>query len=105
MAIPRALIKHRLYIWCPGLLELNFRFTCIREGVKQSILLGVSDAIETIGAPDNADEISPRLLEFLRRDTAVETDKRSPSATGRKRLGRTLKDLDTESGSGMGAGN
>lgn len=71
-------------------------FTCIREGVKQSILLGVSDAIETIGAPDNSDEISPRLLEFLRRDTAADSEKRIPSATGRKRLGRTLRDLENE---------
>ena len=79
-------------------------FTSIREGVKQSILLGVSDAIETIGAPDNSDEISPRLLEFLRRDTAADTEKRIPATTGRKRLGRTLKDLETESGAGLAAG-
>jgi hypothetical protein len=79
-------------------------FTSIREGVKQSILLGVSDAIETIGAPDNSDEISPRLLEFLRRDTAVDVEKRIPAAPSRKRLGRTLKDLETESGAGLAAG-
>lgn len=79
-------------------------FTSIREGVKQSILLGVSDAIETIGAPDNSDEISPRLLEFLRRDAAGDTEKRSPAATGRKRLGRSLKDLESESGAGLAAG-
>ncbi len=80
-------------------------FTSIREGVKQSILLGVSDAIETIGAPDNSDEISPRLLEFLRQDTAADADaeKRIP-ATGRKRLGRTLKDLETESCARLAAG-
>jgi hypothetical protein len=79
-------------------------FTSIREGVKQSILLGVSDAIETIGAPDNSDEISPRLLEFLRRDTADDAEKRLPTTTGRKRLGRTLKDLEAESGARLAAG-
>ena len=79
-------------------------FTSIREGVKQSILLGVSDAIETIGAPDNSDEISPRLLEFLRQDTAADAEKHLPTTTGRKRLGRTLKDLETESCARLAAG-
>ena len=76
---------------------MNFNlFTTIREGVKQSILLGVSDAFETIGAPDDADQVSPRLMEFLRRDTGSGAEKCVPAAAGRKRLGRTLKDMQAE---------
>ena len=75
---------------------MNFNlFTWVREGVKQSILLGVSDAIDTIGAPDNSDEICPRLLEHLRQGTGGEDDKRT-AGSGRKRLGRSLKDLEAE---------
>ena len=82
--------------------SMNFNlFTWIREGVRQSILLGVSDAVETIGAPDNSDEITPRLLEFLRRDTAADPEKRSSTGTPRKRLGRTLKDLEPQGGAGL----
>lgn len=75
-------------------------FTWIREGVKQSVLLGVSDAIETIGTPENAADINPRLLEFMRRDSAAETEKRVATGAARKRLGRSLKDVETESGAG-----
>jgi hypothetical protein len=82
----------------------NFNlFTWIREGVKQSVVLGVSDAIETIGVPDNSEDISPRLLAFLRRDGESETEKRSATGTSRKRLGRTLKDLEAEAGTGAAA--
>ena len=77
---------------------MNFNlFTWVREGIRQSILLGVSDAIETIGSPDNADEISPRLLEHLRGATSDTDGEAKRSGTGgRRRLGRTLKDLETE---------
>jgi hypothetical protein len=78
---------------------MNFNlFTWVREGIKQSILLGVSDAIETIGAPDNSDEISPRLLDYLRQG-GHEADgdaKRNATASARKRLGRSLKDIEAE---------
>lgn len=81
---------------------MNFNlFTWVREGVKQSILLGVSDAIETIGAPDHSADISPRLLEYLRGETTADAEKRAPASGTRKRLGRTLKDLETEDGSGL----
>ena len=50
---------------------MNFNlFLWIREGVKQSILLGVSDAIEAIGTPENSEDISPRLLEFMKQGSS-----------------------------------
>jgi hypothetical protein len=66
-------------------------FQWIRDGVKQSVLLGVSDAIEAIGTPDNSEDISPRLLEFMRQDSA---GTQLPGQAKRKRLGKSLKDIE-----------
>lgn len=75
---------------------MNFNlFLWIREGVKQSVLLGVSDAIEAIGTPENSEDISPRLLEFMKQGGA-DNGVKAVSGTGqRKRLGRSLKDLES----------
>jgi hypothetical protein len=75
---------------------MNFNlFLWIREGVKQSVLLGVSDAIEAIGIPDNSEDISPRLLEFMKQGGSESASKSVGNAGPRKRLGRSLKDLET----------
>ena len=74
---------------------MNFNlFLWIREGVKQSVLLGVSDAIEAIGTPENSEDITPRLLEFMKQGGS---DAAKSVGTGgqRKRLGRSLKDLES----------
>lgn len=76
------------------MVEFNL-FTWIREGVKQSVLLGVSDAVETIGTPDDADEITPKLLDFMKTDKSKTGKVGGTAAARRKRLGRTLKDMDT----------
>ena len=76
---------------------VNF-FTWIREGVRQSVLMGVSDAIEHLGSPADGEQSSRKLLSFLRDDTTP------TPARGRKgqsrRLGRSLKDIDTEKAAG-----
>jgi hypothetical protein len=66
-------------------------FQWIRDGVRQSVLLGVSDAVETLGTSPTGDNLSARLGEYLRAN---------PSGAGRvsgplprKRLGRSLKEL------------
>jgi len=75
---------------------MNFNlFLWIREGVKQSVLLGVSDAIEAIGTPENSEDISPRLLEFMKQGGADSASKSIGNAGPRKRLGRSLKDLES----------
>jgi hypothetical protein len=67
-------------------------FTWLREGVKQSVVLGVADAIETIGVPEGSEDANPRFLELIQNENAG-------NATGgrggnrRKRLGKSLKDL------------
>ena len=66
-------------------------FDWIREGVKRSVILGVSDAMEAIGSPDG-DDGHAALRSFCRRPPSC----RAGVARGgkRKRLGRSLRDFD-----------
>jgi hypothetical protein len=68
-------------------------FQWIREGVRHSVLAGVSDAVEQIGTHPSGDNLSARLGEYLR-SSASDVPSRVGGATQRKRLGRTLKDLN-----------
>lgn len=81
--------------------NMNF-FGWIRDGVRQSVLLGVSDAVEQLGSPAATEDIHPSVAGLLN------VDRRSGEApkltTGndsapkdRKRLGRSLKDFGAES--------
>ena len=76
---------------------MNFNlFVWIREGVKQAVLLGVSDAINAIGTSEDSDDVTPRLLEFMRAGASSSSAAKSRSKSPRKkRLGRSLQDLDT----------
>ncbi len=76
--------------------NVNF-FSWIREGVKQAVLLGVSDAVQEIGTPENDDTMSHRLLEVIKNDgktSPAAIGARSSSSAGRKRLGRSLKEIE-----------
>jgi hypothetical protein len=66
-------------------------FDWIRAGVKRSVILGVSDAMEAIGSPDGEDAHA-RLAQLLPA-TAEATE---PALAGgkRKRLGRSLRDFE-----------
>lgn len=69
-------------------------FDWIREGVKRSVILGVSDAMESIGSPDG-DDVRARLAQLL----PAQGEAAEPALAGsakRKRLGRSLRDLDGE---------
>lgn len=82
-------------------MSVNF-FNWIRDGVKQSVLLGVSDAIETLGTPEDPANMHPSVAALLQNSgNSSETNAHSaPRVTGnaeqkgRKRLGRSLKDID-----------
>jgi hypothetical protein len=79
-------------------------FGWIRDGVRQSVLMGVSDAMEVLGTPKEPEQMHPALQSLaattLERIAATEqsidasatrtVNERSPQ---RKRLGRSLKDL------------
>lgn len=81
--------------------QFNF-FSWLRDGVRQSVLLGVNDAVEQLGTPATEEELHPSLAGFLQlQRTEAEVPKlgaKSKPATGRKRLGKSLKDLGNESG-------
>ncbi len=72
-------------------MNVNF-FEWIRDGVRQSVLLGVGDAIEQIGTPADAEDVHPSVAALFQADPPK--GKRGRSTGGRKRLGKTLKDLD-----------
>ncbi len=79
-------------------MNTNF-FSWLREGVKQSVLLGVSDAIESLGTPADPKQLSPQMLAFLKTSkTGSEDGSDAPrlggsAAVGRKRLGKSLKEI------------
>lgn len=73
-------------------MNVNF-FEWLRDGVRQSVLLGVSDAIEEIGTPANSDELHPNVAALLQNESPKSKRSR-PTAASRKRLGKTLKDMD-----------
>lgn len=78
---------------------MNF-FSWLRDGVRQSVLLGVSDACEQLGKPSD-DELHPSVTGFLQLDrSAKSTPAISSSPTksnrGRKRLGKSLKDIGAD---------
>lgn len=73
-------------------MNVNF-FEWLRDGVRQSVLLGVSDAIEQIGSPADADELHPNVVALLQGETSQ--PKKGGGGGGRKRLGKSLKEMDT----------
>ncbi|MCU0710183.1 MAG: hypothetical protein MUF23_18050 [Pirellula sp.] len=89
-------------------------FGWIRDGVRQSVLMGVSDAMEVMGAPQDPGQLHPALQSMaastMQRIGSVETAAENVPETGsaringerapqRKRLGRSLKDMTPNAGS------
>jgi hypothetical protein len=76
---------------------MNF-FGWIRDGVRQSVLMGVSDAVEQLGTPADATNAHPSVAGFLRSEvsgnsTPKLTNSGNASTRSRKRLGKSLKDI------------
>jgi len=63
-------------------------FDWIRTGVKNAVLLGVNDAVESIGTPDNSD-----IKEHLAASMGGGIAGQSKGKRGRKKLGRSLNDI------------
>lgn len=82
----------------------NF-FAWLREGVRQAVLLGVTDAVQNLGKPRDDDQVSHRLLEMLQQGGPATEPHRLTSSSGsanpgsnnsgqkRKKLGRTLEEI------------
>ncbi len=75
-------------------MAMNFNFFgWLREGVKQSVLMGVSDAVGDIGTRPDGDDISHRLLQALRNGQPVIAEERPVERGSRKKLGRSLEQI------------
>ncbi len=71
---------------------MNF-FAWIREGVRQAVLMGVSDAVENIGTPPSGDDFRQRLGDALRPSATDAGSARLSGGQPRKKLGRSLEDI------------
>lgn len=69
-------------------------FSWIRDGVRRAVLTGVSDAVQHLGESPTGD-FNQRLHAALSAGNPALDDARGTS-TGRKRLGRSLKDFQDE---------
>lgn len=86
--------------------NMNF-FGWIRDGVRQSVLLGVSDAVEQLGTPAAIEDLHPSVAGFLKVDGQSNGSPKlthsssggspgsSPNSKSRRRLGKSLKDIET----------
>jgi hypothetical protein len=73
-------------------MSFNF-FNWIRDGVKHSVLLGVSDAVGTLGSPREGDDVQQRLMSFLQNSGSGGQAASLGVAAPRKKLGRTLQEI------------
>ena len=73
-------------------MSFNF-FNWIRDGVRQSVLLGVSDAVGHLGSPREGDDVQQRLMTFLQHEGAGAQPPRIAGETSRRKLGRTLEQI------------
>ncbi|MDR3183472.1 MAG: hypothetical protein LBT89_11260 [Planctomycetaceae bacterium] len=75
-------------------MSFNF-FDWVRDGVKNSVLLGVSDAVNTMGMPHD-DSSKDKILGFLQTSAVTEENVSAARRVGTsagKKLGRSLSDL------------
>ena len=76
-------------------MSFNF-FDWVRNGVKDSVLLGVSDAVNTMGMPHD-DSTKDRILSFLKHevdnDIPVRRIANGTASTSKSKLGRSLNDI------------
>ena len=75
-------------------MNINF-FEWLRDSVRQSVLLGVSDAVEQIGTPPDASDVQPQLAAMLTSNDEKPKSKAAGKGGGRKRLGKSLKEMNT----------
>ncbi len=82
-------------------MSFNF-FNWVRDGVRQSVLLGVSDAVTHLGTPHDGDDVQQRLTSFLQHEGRGALP-RIGGETSRKKLGRTLEQIQASAAKPAGA--
>jgi hypothetical protein len=79
-------------------MDFNF-FEWLRNGVKNSVLHGVNDAVNTMGVPPE-DSSKDKVLGWLKstgdNDSAIRRVSNAAAPVGTKKLGRSLSDTMKE---------
>jgi hypothetical protein len=76
---------------------MNFNFfDWLRDGVKQSVIMGVNDAVDCLGTPQEKDDIQQRLMGFIQSDTSGTPNRIGSSGSRGKKLGRSLKQIQAD---------
>jgi hypothetical protein len=81
-------------------MELNF-FAWIREGVRQAVLHGVSDAVDHLGPSTHDEEMSGRVLQAIQQHqalpaapgTATIANRGNQRTANSRKLGRSLDQI------------
>lgn len=75
-------------------MQINF-FTWIRQGVRQSVLMGVADAVDDLGVQEHDAKYSKSIRDAVKQSAAEFSlaDGRAPNT--RRRLGKSLRDIDS----------
>ena len=83
-------------------MDFNF-FNWIRDGVKRSVLMGVTDAVETMGMPPDEESSKDKILSFLQGDgqeklAASPSRRRLPGSASvqPRKLGRSIAEIHPE---------
>ena len=78
-------------------------FNWIRDGVRRSVLMGVSDAITQMGTPEQGEDLHPQLAAILGNAPALGNSASSSVAAlgatsqpARKRLGKSFEQIRQE---------
>jgi hypothetical protein len=94
-------MRREFLFLCAGESQMNLNFfQWIREGVRHSVLAGVSDAVNQMGETPHNDNLSARLGDYLRSNQQQEesTPRVGTDNKSRKRLGRSLKEIAPQRG-------
>ena len=75
-------------------MKLSF-FDWIREGVRQSVLLGLADAASHIGSPEEAEDLNRHLVATIQHGR-ISLDAPESGRGKRKALGRSLQEIVNE---------
>ncbi|MFO7901495.1 MAG: hypothetical protein ACQESR_24960 [Planctomycetota bacterium] len=75
-------------------MKMSF-FDWVREGVRQSVLLGLSDAATEIGSPKDAQALNEHLQNSIQQGR-ITTDSTKGTRGRRKALGRSLSEISDE---------
>lgn len=72
--------------------QLGF-YHWIRDGVRRAVLLGVSDAVQELGLPQEHETVHERLLAVLASPRPLDAPQPVTGKEPRKRLGRSLEQI------------